>query len=146
LQQYRLNSPPRFLFEVDDPALAESAAERRRRLSRLKLFDSLAPFENMHLRVLDVPYVQPQLNGPFAVSEKQLLLCYVAPGLQTTLPKSEAIEILTWTYTELYGDDIFEEPQTRAAYKRHTDELLNSVVRKLPGQVRLLKYREIEQR
>lgn len=140
-----LKKPPRVLFEVDDPALAKDRNERHHRLGRLKVFDRLAPFEAMHFRALGLAYIQPALEPPWTDSNKQLLLCYAAPGLHETLPKSIAIEILTWIYTELYGDDIIEEPVTRAAYRKRIRDLLDSVVHELPEQVRLLRYREIEE-
>jgi hypothetical protein len=141
-----LNRSPRFVFEVDDPRLTMDRKERRHRLGRLKLFDRLAPFEAMHFRALDFPYIQPSLEPPWTDSKKQLLLCYAAPGLHETLPKSDVIDLLTWSYIELYGDDIFEDPVTRAAYSQRIPELLNSTVEKLPEQVGLLRYRDIEER
>jgi hypothetical protein len=141
-----MSNPPRFLFEVDHPALTQDKKERRLRLGRLRVFDRLAPFSALHLRALDLPYMQPTLESPLTESRKQLLLCYAAPGLNATLPKSETIELLTWVYTELYGDDIFEERSTRAAYKKKIHELLDSIVQKLPEQIPLLRYRELEDR
>ena len=121
-----LERPPRFLFEVDDPALTDDPKERIERLSRLKLFDEFAPAKSMHLRALDFSYLQPELEWP-PTGKRRLLLCYAAPGLHTMLPKAEVVDILTWTYTQLYsGDSVFEEPSARAAYERDTRELLES--------------------
>jgi hypothetical protein len=141
-----LSSRPRFVFEVDHPALTKDWKERRHRLGRLKVFDRLAPFNALHVRALDLPYIQPTLEPPWTDTRKELLLCYAAPGLHESLPKPEAIELLTWVYMELYGDDIFEDPSTRAAYKTKMQELLDSVVQKLPEQIPLLRVREIEDR
>lgn len=142
-----LSKAPRFLFEVDDPALAEDGKERRRRLGRLRVFNRFAPYQGVHLRALDLRYIQPPLKPPWTGSKKQLLLCYAAPGLHTLLPKSEVVDILTWTYTQLYaGDSIIEEPSARDAYDRDTHALLDSTIRHLPEQVRLLQYGEVEER
>jgi len=141
-----LDKPPRFLFEVDDPALARDGKERRRRLGRLKVFDRLAPFEGVHFRALDLRYLMPALEPPFTSGEKQLLLCYAAPGLGAALTKSEAVEVLTWMYTEVYGGRIFEDLATRAEFRKRNQALLDSVIRDLPERVRLLRYSEIEKR
>jgi hypothetical protein len=137
-------SSPRFLFEVEDPALAQDLKERRRRLSRIKLFDSLAPFEDLHLRALDVPYVQPMLDWPGPGCGKELLLCYAAQGLQTTLPRSEVVDILNWTYNGIYGVESVEDQGTERTYGQHVRELRDSVVQPLPERVRLFKYRDLD--
>lgn len=137
------------MFEIDDPAFATDNRERLRRLARFELFElleRLAPFECLHLRALDIPYLQPKLEWPSTSTEKKLLLCYVAQKLHTLLPKPQINELLTWVYTELYGDDVLEEPSTRAEYGDHIRGLLSSVAGRLPEQVRLLKYRELEKR
>jgi hypothetical protein len=136
----------RFVFEVDDPAVAVDATERRRRIGRLKLFADLAPFEGLHVRVLDIPYVQPSLDWPSDPSGRQLLLCYAARGIGTALPKAEVITLLTWTYTVLYGDDVVEEGPRRVDYGRHTRQLLQSVVVGLPDEVRLVRSRDVARR
>ena len=141
-----LSSRPRFLFEIDDPALTEVPRERRHRLARLRLFDGLAPFEATHLRALDIPYLQPSLGFPKTCGEKQMLLCYARKGLHSSLEKREAVEILEWVYTELYGDDVFEDSEVRKVYRQHTRDLLASLIRKVPAKVPLLCYREIEKR
>ena len=136
--------PARFLFEVDDPALAANAAERRRRASRLEVFGKLAPLKALHLRALDIPYLQPNLDGPASGgrTERPLLLCYAAPRLGGTLSKANTIELLTWIYTALYGDDIFEDPSERAAYGTYTRALLERVANGISDPVRLLKYEQ----
>jgi hypothetical protein len=134
--------PATFLFEVDDPALADNARERRNRASRLKVFGELAPFKALHLRALDLAYLQPNLNGPVRGGERPLLLCYAAPRLGKTLSKADAIALLTWTYTELYSDDVYENPSERAEWARYTHELLAHVTSQLPDPIRLLKHDE----
>ena len=137
--------PGRFLFEVDDPALALNPRERRRRASRLELFGTLAPFKALHLRALDIAYLQPNLEGTDQAGERPLLLCYAAPGLGETMSREASADLLTWTYTELY-DGIFEEPEKAAAYTRYTRQLSERVVSGLPDQVRLLKHGEAGRR
>jgi hypothetical protein len=134
---------PRFLFEVDDPTFSGNPKERHRRIGRIRLFDELAPFEGLHLRILDVRYLQPRLEWPGSGPEKQLLLCYAAPGLSTSLPKNEVVDILTWTYTELYGEDIFEDVSARAQYGKYIRGLLGAAIERLPEEVRLLRYRDL---
>lgn len=135
--------PPRFLFEVDDPAHAATLAERRRCASRLKVFGKLAPLKALHLRALDMLYLQPNLDGPTAgATERPLLLCYAAPRLGGTLPRADVVKLLTWTYTELYGDDIFEDPAERAAYGAYTRQLLERAVKPLTDPVRLLTHEQ----
>ena len=140
----RLGLPkPRFLFEVDDPTFSGNPKERHRRISRIRLFDELAPFEGLHLRILDVRYLQPRLEWARGGPEKQLLLCYAAPGLGTNLPKNEVVDILTWTYRELYGEDIFEDASTRAQYGKYIRGLHSAAIETLPEEVHLLRYRDL---
>ncbi len=136
----------RFIFEVDHPALAPDRKERARRLGRIRLFNELAPYESLHLRALDIRYLQPILQWPGTGRPKELMLCYAAAGLQNSLPKADVAEILRWTYTALYGDDIFEDPSTRAEYRKHTWELLDAIIGNLPERVALLRYEEIAAR
>jgi len=141
-----LTTPPRFIFEVEDPAQSEDRKERRRRLSRLKLFDELAPFEGVHFRILDLKYLEPSFDWPPSERERQLLLGCAAPGLHSWLPKAEAVEILTWVYTQLYEGRAFQDLSIRAAFQTRNRELLDSLVRELPDQVGLMRYRDIKQR
>jgi hypothetical protein len=128
----------RFLFEIDHPALTVDPRERRRRLARFEWFYALAPFEKLHLRGLGVRYLQPKLEWPSDAPERDLLLCYSAPGLQAALARPEVIDILKWTYTELYADDIFEDPEQRAGYGGYIRQLLAEATAALPDKVLLL--------
>jgi hypothetical protein len=137
----------RFIFEVDDPALIPDAKKRRQRLARMKLFETLAPIEREGLRVraLKIPFVQPALCWPPRPEPpKQLLLCYAADDLPNVLSRAEVVNILTWTYTQLYGPDIFEDPEESSAYGKHTRELLAAIIRDLPDAVPLVSFGEIE--
>lgn len=141
----RLNLPPlRLLFEANDPRLAEGK-ERGLRESRIKLFDSLgAPYEGLRLRALDLRYLQPRLEWPGEGREKEILLFIATPGLPATLTQKEAIEILKWTYTELYSGKIFDEdPPLRAEFRKYTRGLFDSIVPTLPESIRLLRCRDL---
>ena len=99
----------------------------------------------MRLRALDLRYVQPALEWPpRPAPAKQLLLCYAAAGLSADLAKSEALEVLTWTYTSLYAEDVLEDPVGRPAYARHIRGLLQDAAEGLPDPVPLVRYRELE--
>ena len=134
---------PRFLFEVDDPRRAADPRQRMRRMGRLEVFEDLAPFEGLHVRVLDIPFLQPALDWPASAEKSDLLLCLAAPGIQSFLDKSAVAQILDWSYLQLYGEDIYEDDSTRAEYGRHIRELRDSIVSKLPDRVRLLRSRDL---
>jgi hypothetical protein len=134
--------PPRFLFEVDHPALTSDVREQHRRLGRIRMFSRLAPSEHLRFRALGVAYLQPDLNGLADGGEKRLLLCYATLGIHQQLSKSEVEAILTWVYTQLY-EDSFEDPVKSAKFALHTRALLATVCRSLPEQIDLLRYEDI---
>jgi Domain of unknown function (DUF4062) len=135
----------RIVFEVDDPRLAADRPQHRRCIGRLMHFAILvAPQSKVRMRVLNVPYVQPALGWPPKEGPpKKLLLCYVTNNLGAFLPRPEAAELLTWTYTSLYAEDIFEDEAQRTAYAAHIRSLLNDTLAGLPDQVPLLSASDI---
>ena len=137
----------RFLFEVEDPALSANLKERNRNVSRIRLFDHSAPFQGLHLRVLDIRYLQPDLDWPKGDGERELLLCYAAPsGLPDDADQKKRPLKPPRTYTELYGDDVYEDTSKRSEYARYTRGLLDSAVQKLPETIRLLRYQDLNER
>ena len=142
----RLNLPPlQLLFEADDPRLVQGE-ERRLRQGRIRLFDSLgASYEDLRVRALDIKYLQPNLQWPGEGPEREMVLFIARKELQPTMPQKEAIEILTWIYTELYSGKIFDPDQdARTKFREYTKGLLDLVVPTLPGSVQLLRCRNLD--
>jgi len=131
----------RFLSEVDDPSRTSDAKERKRRLARIKLFEQAVESLGLSVRCLDLAYVQPRLDP--TRRDTGLLLLYVAEGLPLELSKPEVIELLTWLYTSLYSEDIFEDPDEGKRYAEHTREVLKQVTAAVPDHVRLLRGRQL---
>jgi hypothetical protein len=131
----------RAITEFDHPAATGDPGERDRRIARIKLFEAAAQATGLELRCLDVDYVQPMIDP--SKQAKRMLLAYASEELGAVAPRSQIEEILEWTYTRLYSEDIFTDPADREPYRRHTRELLASVVRSLPQEVQLLKARHI---
>src|SRR5690349_14224423 len=104
-------------------------------MARFELFHGLAPFEKLHLRGVGVRFLQPALEWPITSAQRELLLCYAAPGLHNSLAKAQAVDLLTWIYTELYAEDVFEDPEQREGYGRHIRQLLADVTAALPDKV-----------
>lgn len=136
----------RVVLEADDPELGADARERRKRLSRIRLFECTAPIWGARFRVVNVRYLQPKLDWRGNDGERELLLCYAAPGIDLALPRSEAAAILDWTYTQLYGDDIYSDPVTRAAYGKYIEGLRDQAVAALADPVSLLRSHELGSR
>jgi hypothetical protein len=131
----------RFLSEVDDPSRTGDARERKRRMARIKLFEQAAETLGLSLRCLDLAYVQPKLDP--TKRDAVLRLLYAAEELPLELSRPEVIELLTWLYTRLYSEDIFEDPHEGELYAVHTRELLRRVTAALPDHVRLLRGRQL---
>lgn len=144
--QRRDSNPPRLVFEIDDPRLAETAVARRKRAARFRMFQNLAPLYNgIHLRALDVHYLQPSLSFPEPDKERRLLLCIGMQGLGSTLSKSQVREILEWVYVDMY-DASFIDPHINEAFAEYCRSLFSRTYEDLPPQVRLLSYHEMSDR
>jgi len=113
----------RFVFEIDSPDVAEGT-ERRRRAGRFKLFEQFcrfAPFKGLRLRVIDIPYQQPPLGWPPRPGgNRPLLLCYAAPNLASSLPKTDVVKMLEWVYLSLYDSTCWNTFRT----ERLTESML----------------------
>ena len=129
----------RVIVELDHPAQARSLASRKKCIARLKLFEYAATAAGLDIRALDLDYVQPMLDP--SKSPKHLLLAFASEKLGPKISRALAIDILTWMYTRLYSEDIFEDPQDRAQFHRHTDELLSLASHSIREEVRLLMAR-----
>lgn len=146
MQRLERRDPPRLVFEIDDPSLAETAMARRKRAARFRMFQNLAPLYNgIHLRALDVHYLQPSLSFPEPDKERRLLLCIGMKGLGSTLSKSQVQEILEWVYVDMY-DASFIDPHINEAFTEYCRTLLSRIYEDLPPQVRLLSYHEMADR
>lgn len=131
----------RLLSEVDHPALANNEGERKDSIARIKLFAMAAEYLKLPLRVIDLDYVQPQLDS--AKDEKHMLLLYAARNLPLALSKEEVSEVLTWIYTKLYSEDIIEEPHLSEKYGAYLRQLLKKTLEGLPIRVPLLLPEQI---
>jgi predicted MPP superfamily phosphohydrolase len=134
--QTKTSQPPRFVSEVDDPARTNDLAERRTRVARIALFDKIAAYSPFDLRVLDFAYLQPRLD-PWAgdVPEKDLVLLYAAEHIPARFSRIEVLEILTWTYTQLYAANMFDDTADFERYMGYINELLKRVSNKLTDSV-----------
>jgi len=134
--------PARILTEVDHPAKTADAREQKRRLARIKLFAAATEARSeLALRCLDLDYVQPKLDPE--KPEKRLLLLYGAETLSRELSRSDASGLLTWLYTRLYSEDIFDDAAVGEGYGKYLHELLKQEIDALPERVRLLRPREL---
>lgn len=137
----------RYLTEVDDPTRTDDPTERLRRLARIALFDRFAAYAGIELRVLDLTFLQPKLD-PWAgdAPEKELMLLYAAESVPASLSKTEALEILTWSYTQLYAANMFDDPADFERYMAYVRSLLERVANKLPDRVELLRVQKLKGR
>ena len=69
-------------------------------------------------KYLDVEYVQPKLDP--TKREERFRLLFASEIAQSSLSRAEAIDLVTWVYTELYSEEIFESPKEGAAFVAHT--------------------------
>lgn len=135
---------PRFLTEVEHPARTDNPEEQLRRLARIALFDRFAAYAGFELRVLDFTFLQPKLD-PWGgdLPEKELVLLYAAEHVPASLSKTEALKILTWTYTQLYAANMFDASADFEQYMRYITELLERSANALPDKVELLKVQKL---
>ena len=143
-QKARTTDSLRLLTEVDDPTRTEDRQEQQRRLARLGLFDRIATYAGMELRSLDLAYLQPKLD-PWSskAPESKLLLLYAARRVPPSFEKTEALDILTWTYTQLYAANMFDQQADFERYMRYIRDLLNRISGTLPDRVDLLKVQKL---
>ena len=135
--------PLRILSEVDDPRKTNNPVERRRRLSRVRLFNTIAAYEGVQLRCIDMTFLQPKLNPWGKEPEEDLLLVYVADDLPTSLPRKDIAEIVEWTCTKLYAANISTDPVESREYEEYLQGLSRKVIQALPENVRLLRVEQL---
>jgi hypothetical protein len=131
----------RFLADVDDPATTTDPKEKRDRQTRIKLFDLISRFAGVQLRCLDLKFIQPKLSR--WKHEKQLLILFGAEAPPQLLSKSEALQIITWLYKQLYAANMFVDPADDHEYQRYLDYLLKRATEALPDSVELLSLQQI---
>jgi hypothetical protein len=138
---------PRFLTEVDDPARTDDPIEQQRRLARIRLFEKFAVYLGIKVRLLDVAFLQPKLN-PWSDNEpeEKLILLYAAEEVSARLSKRETVEILTWTYTQLYAANMFDDPTDLEQYMEYIRSLLKRITDALPDSVELLRLQKLQGR
>lgn len=146
-QEAKLTLSPRFVTEVDDPARTDDPAEQRTRLARIALFDKLAGYSPIKLRVLDFAYLQPKLD-PWGADEleKELVLLYAAEQVPARFSRAEVLEILTWTYTQLYAANMFDDAADFERYMAYINSLLKRLSDTLPDTVELLQVQKLRGR
>ncbi len=82
------------VMEVDDPALAGTPEERRIRERRIRFFEAQGA------RPLDVPYLQPAIDGETVVPMRLMVIDRV-PG--TPFPARASRDLIRAMYAEKYG-------------------------------------------
>jgi nucleoside phosphorylase len=140
-----------FVFEVDDPAHADSDPARREALARIRLFCMLAEANNLTLRALDFNYCQPPLSAPAAgeaSKEVPMLLMYAArtPRRQNWMSKKEVKELVKFIFESLYPEGFSEIQSETLAYRKHLVELSRAQIMRLPKQVPTLNFAQIKAR
>lgn len=140
------------LLEVDDPRLAPTEEQRRERIARIRLFCILAQQKKFTLRALDFDYRQPALQVPesgLPGGELPMLLMYAQRrnnGIDPTIPRARARELLDYLYKWLYPEGFSEVPAENEAYRSYLDRLHEAQVASLPESVPLMDLGKIQAR
>jgi hypothetical protein len=140
-----------FVLEVDDPALAVTERERKRRLARIRLFCTLAERNGLPLKALDFDYRQPPLTIPEDTESGQelpMLLMFAgkSKGQKGWMEKEEVSGLLDFICNSLYPEGFSDVPQENEQYRAYTSKLCLAQIATLPEQVRTLSFAQIRAR
>ncbi len=135
------------LLEVDRPASADTAAESKHRLARIKLFCTLAEAQGFSLRAFDMGYLQPPLSLSEPDSTVPMLLMYARPKAgqpANFMRTAEVRQVLKFIYMDLYPEGYSDNEIENREYKAHLRRFCSARTKALPRRIPMLDFKQLQ--
>jgi hypothetical protein len=142
-----LRNASTLLLEFEDPRKCPTEESRRKAIAKIRLYSYAvtAHQSDWQFRILDIPYVLPEIvcpNGCVPGGEEETLLGILTKSPARTLDRDAVKDLLAFLWKELYPHWVDKEEAGNARYETYVEKLYSQFVAALPEQVRLYTCKE----
>jgi hypothetical protein len=128
---------------VDDPRDQSDRARRNNSIARARRFCRLAEINGFALRAVNFAYKQPPLSHVQDGSPQEALLLMLAgrnPAAQMT--RSQALDLLSFIYEEVYPEGYSDNAEENALYREICRERKDALVADLPENIATVRIKQ----